>query len=53
MLACSRESLKNDRVAVVCSDQTIASYDTRTAKLTAQVGCKTCSKPGCTKHDQS
>ena len=37
MLACSRESQKNSRVAVLCSDDSIASYDVVAARMVEQV----------------
>ena len=49
MLACSRESLKNDRVVVLCSDQTIASYDMNTARMAAQASYTQCCKPALTR----
>ena len=37
MLACSRESHKNNRLAVLRSDHSIASYDIATARLGTEV----------------
>ena len=36
MVACSRDSHKNNRIAVLRSDHSIASYDIATAKMVAE-----------------